>query len=154
MVEEREEQEEQARDRERPKKGPCVVCNATKASAWNGGPNGKKRKFPAREPRFELPAWCCKKPECMRQCGFILDPARTTALEQVKEVDKEVLSELISIRGTRCAPVANLFTVLLPSLPILPHPRHILPRLVSRYRASHCKSACELRRIYSVPHCR
>ena len=109
----------------------CVVCKTTEASAWSGGPKGKKRKYPARELRFEKPAWCCKKAECQRHCGFIEDPARTTALEQGKEVDSsEVLSELISIRGTRCAPVANLFTVLLPSLPILPHPRHSFSCLV------------------------
>lgn len=94
----------------------CACCKTTQAAGWYGGPHGKKRKGTLQQESYGTPAWCCNKRGCKRACGFLAEqaPAKAAVLEPMTSSDTEHLSELLSIRGTRCAPAP------LPSLPSLP----------------------------------
>ena len=111
----------------------CVVCKKKNLAAWSGGPLGRIRKGTPRLPRYGPPAWCCNSKPCQRECGFVEDRAAKAAeLQSVRPSDTEYLSEMISIRGTRCAPAPLL------SLPSLHAPcltlLHAKPRIPAMRR--------------------
>ena len=116
-------------------KNVSPACKKKNPAAWSGGPKGRKiRKGTPLLPSYGWPAWCCNLKPCQRDCGFIEDRAAKAAeLQSVyRPSDNEYLSEMISIRGTRCAPA------LLPSLPSLHAPcltlLHAKPRVPAMRR--------------------
>jgi hypothetical protein len=114
MASEASEEQEQQPSGPRPEdERICAHCKRTDAAAWSGGPRGKKRKGELLDPSYAKPAWCCNLMPCQRACGFVKLP-KAVELESVNDTD--YLSEMISIRGTRCVPAP------LPSLPSLHAP--------------------------------